>query len=197
MPAPVLLTLLQQLIPKQAGWQEAEWTAFLKPWQPLQAKRKTVLTAAGEVEKYLYLVVEGVQRAYFLDPNKEKEATIVFTYPPSFSGVIDSLLLQQPSRYYLETLTQSTLLTMRHTDLMQLMEQFPAISAWARQATALALSGVLERHQELIALSAEEKFRKLLARSPHLLQLIPHKYLASYLGLDATTFSKLLGTVRL
>jgi hypothetical protein len=37
----------------------------------------------------------------------------------------------------------------------------------------------------------------LLKRSPHVLRLIPHKYLASYLGIDATTFSKLLGTIRL
>ncbi len=86
---------------------------------------------------------------------------------------------------------------MKHHDLEQLMQQFPAISAWVRQATAQALSGVLERHQELITLSAKEKFRKLLARSPYLLQLIPHKYLASYLDLDATTFSKLLGSIRL
>ena len=50
---------------------------------------------------------------------------------------------------------------------------------------------------ELMSLSAAEKFSVLLSRSPQLLQLVPHKYLASYIGLDATTFSKLMGRVRL
>jgi len=56
---------------------------------------------------------------------------------------------------------------------------------------------VLERQVELLSFSAEEKFKTLLKRSPHVLQLIPHKYLASYLGIDASTFSKLLATVRI
>jgi hypothetical protein len=55
----------------------------------------------------------------------------------------------------------------------------------------------LARQAELQCFSAEEKFKTLLKRSPHLLQLIPHKYLASYVGIDPTTFSKLMGSVRL
>ena len=66
-----------------------------------------------------------------------------------------------------------------------------------RKATSFSLAGVLERQIELQCFSAEEKFRVLLHRSPHVLRLIPHKYLASYLGIDATTFSKLLGRVRI
>ena len=32
---------------------------------------------------------------------------------------------------------------------------------------------------------------------PHLLQLVPHKYLANYIGIDATNFSKLINSVRI
>ena len=55
---------------------------------------------------------------------------------------------------------------------------------------------VLERQIELQSLSAEDRFRTLLKRRGHVLDMIPHKYLASYLGMDATNFSKLLGTVK-
>jgi pyridoxine 5'-phosphate synthase PdxJ len=65
------------------------------------------------------------------------------------------------------------------------------------KATAFALKGALERHIELQCYTNEEKFKTLLKRSPHILNLVPHKYLASYLGMDATNFSKLLATVRL
>ena len=77
------------------------------------------------------------------------------------------------------------------------MQQYPAILQTILKATSLTLHGVLKRQVELQCFSAEEKYKTLFTRSPHLLQMIPHKYLASYLGIDASTFSKLLGTVKI
>jgi CRP-like cAMP-binding protein len=175
---------------------EEEWEALAACWQPVAHKRKTLLTAAGETERYVYFVQEGVQRAFCIADN-QREATLVFSYTGSFSGIIDSFFLQQPSRYYLETLTQSSLLRIGHADMQRLMQQYPLITSWVQRATMHTLAGVMERHIEMLTLNAEQKFRRLLERSPHVLQLIPHKYLASYLGLDPATFSKLLGGVRL
>ncbi|WP_291919972.1 Crp/Fnr family transcriptional regulator [Chitinophaga sp.] len=174
---------------------EREWEAFAEVWTPVQYKRKEVLTVAGEVEKYLYFVITGVQRIFSLDD--DKEATLLFSYTGSFSGVMDSFQLQRPSPWYLETLTQSELLRMNYADFNRLTLEFPLIERLVRIGTVGALSGVLERHRELLSFTAEQKFRKLLTRSPQVLQLIPHKYLASYLGLDPATFSKLLSTVKL
>lgn len=175
---------------------EEEMTKFLKIWQPYECKRKTILTAAGETEKYLYFVLEGLQRAFYVG-NEKQEATIVFTYAPSFSGIADSFLTQTPSKCFLETLTSSRFLRASFKQLDLLMSEYPAIQRMVLTLTSLALKGVLERQIELQCFSAEEKFKTLLKRSPHVLQIIPHKYLASYLGIDATTFSKLLGSVRL
>ena len=187
---------LLQFIKAVYPLKEEETEKFLGIWQPFECKRKTILTAAGETEKYLYFVLEGVQRAFYIG-NEKQEATIVFTYAPSFSGVADSFLTQTPSRYFLETLTSSRFLKASYKQLDQLMNEYPAIQRMVLQLTSFALKGVLERQIELQCFSAEEKFKTLLKRSPHVLQLIPHKYLASYLGIDATTFSKLLGSVRL
>jgi CRP-like cAMP-binding protein len=174
---------------------ENEWESFLEGWQTVSYKRKTILTATGETEKYLYFVVDGVQRGFYA--NGEKEVTIVFSYPYSFSGIIDSFLLQQPSKYFLETLTSSTLLRAPYRHIEKQMESCLGIERYVRKSLSFIVSGILERQIELSCFSAEEKFRTLLKRSPHILQMIPHKYLASYLGLDPTTFSKLMATVRI
>ena len=173
---------------------EDELTAFCSDWQPLTVKRKTILTAAGETERYLYFVNEGIQRAFYLGDDN-KEATIVFTYAPSFSGVADSFLTQTPSLYFLETITASSLLRISYEQVQQLQQKHPGIQQLIFKATAFALKGALQRHIELQCFSNEEKFKTLLKRSPHILNLIPHKYLASYLGMDATNFSKLMNTV--
>lgn len=174
---------------------DEEWESFAAIWQTVSYKRKTVLTAAGETERYLYFVLEGVQRAFYVDASNE--ATIVFTYPYSFSGIADSFLTQTPSKYFLETLTSSTLLRTSFQQVQILMDKYHNVERLIRLITSYALRGVLERQVEILNFTAEEKFKILLKRSPHVLQLIPHKYLASYMGMDATTFSKLLATVRI
>lgn len=190
------IDLLKQFLFAAYPLKDEEWEKMSQIWQPFECKRKTVLTTAGETERYLYFVLEGVQRGFYIG-NDKQEATIVFTYAPSFSGIADSFLTQTPSKFFLETLTASKFLRATYKLIEELMDQYPNIQRMILQLTAFALKGVLERQVEIQCFSAEEKFRTLLKRSPHVMQIIPHKYLASYLGIDATTFSKLLGSVRL
>lgn len=175
---------------------EADWLAFSAVWKPFSARRKEVITSAGETERYLYYVLEGVQRVYYYD-QQQREATLVFTYAPSFGGVLDSFLLQQPSRYYYETLSRSRFYRAPFSDLNHLSQQYPNIELVIRQGLSSTLSGIMERLTELQCFSSEEKFRSLLQRSPHILQLVSHKYLANYLGIDATNFSKHLNKIKI
>lgn len=190
------ITLLQQYVQQISPLPQEELERFTANWQPLTVKRKTILTAAGETERYLYFVLEGVQRAFYIG-DENKEATIVFTYPPSFSGVADSFLTQSPSLYFLETITASRFLRLPYDEVEAMRKSSPLIQQLLFKATAFALKGALQRHIELQCFSNEEKFRTLLKRSPHILNLVPHKYIASYLGMDATNFSKLLGSVKI
>ncbi len=175
---------------------EVEWERFSSAFKPFSCKRKEIITSSGEKEKYLYFVEEGIQRVFYLD-EENREATLVFTYPPSFGGVLDSLMLELPSKYDYESLTPSTFLRMHVNDLKLLMEEHRGIEIMVRKGITQATSGVLERLAELQCFSAEERFRNLLKRSPHILQLVPHKYLANYLGMDATNFSKLMNKVKI
>lgn len=190
------LQSLRQLVLRLYPLPEPEMEALLSIWAPFLAKRKELLTPTGETEKYLYFVEEGVQRVYFSGEDG-REATLVFMYSPSFAGVLDSFLLQQPSRYHFETLSPSRFLRTSYQQLSALMRQYPEIDRLIRSGLTVTFSGVLERLAELQCRSAEERFRILLKRSPQVLQLIPHKYLANYLGMDPTHFSKLMGTVRI
>jgi len=186
---------LRQLTFAFAPMDEQAWQAFLQPWTEVRFKRKELITRTGETEKYLYFVLDGVQRAFYA--GKDKEPTLVFSYAPSFSGVMDSFLTQQPSSFHLEAITATQCMRMHYNDFAAFRNAFPSVERWLARALTQVLAGTLERQVELLAFTAEEKFTALLSRSPHILNLIPHKYLASYIGVDPATFSKMLGTVRL
>ncbi|OJJ16872.1 cyclic nucleotide-binding protein [marine bacterium AO1-C] len=172
-----------------------EWQHFASIWEPYSVKRKEIITHKDQKENYIYFVLGGVQRIYFASENG-KEATLVFTYPNSFGGILDSFLLQKPSKYYYESLTTSHFLRAPHQNIKQAITNNSKLDDLFKQQTYLGLAGLLTRMVELQCFSAEEKFKKLLKRTPHILQLVPHKYLANYLGIDPTNFSKFLNNVK-
>lgn len=167
---------------------------FLSLWAPFRLGRKKVMTAQGQAERYVYYVLDGLQRAYYTD-DKGREHTVVFSYQGSFSGVADAFLLGIPSQYTMETLSNSRFLRASRTAVMEAAARHPEIHKLLLDATAEALRGAIFRQIELMSCSAEEKFRNLIQRSPHMLQRCPQKYLASYLGMDPATFSRLMASM--
>lgn len=169
--------------------------AFADYWVEVRVARKELLTREGETQRCLYFVAEGIQRSYYIRDGKE--FTIAFTYPPSFTGIPESFFTQQPSRYFLQCMTPGRLLRLSFEQYEALMDTYPPLERMSRKATELVLAGFAERYYELLALPMEERFLNFAKRSPHLFTMIPHKYLASYLGIDPTNFSKLLNRIRL
>jgi CRP-like cAMP-binding protein len=143
----------------------------------------------------MYYVQEGIQKAFCLEARKQH--IVAFTYPPSFSGVIDSFLSQSPSTYYLETITDSRFLRLSYDQHQQLLQQHRPIETLFRKATEAFLVGMMQRYHELMAFDIKTRFRTFAARSPHLLHMVSQKDLVAYLRIDATNFSKLLGSVRI
>lgn len=192
---PKQLVSLKEFLQKIHPISEDILEQYIVHWKECAESGKTLLTSAGKTERYMYFVVEGIQKSYYL--NEGKEHIIAFTYPPSFSGIPDSFLTQTPSKYYLETITESKFLRLPYKRHRGLMAKFRPIETLFRKTTEAILIGVLERHYELMAYTIEERFKAFMKRSPHLLNMIPHKDLASYLRIDPTNFSKLLSSVKL
>lgn len=149
----------------------------------------------GQTQRELYFVKDGVQMSCF--ETDKKIHVIAFTYPPNLCAIPESFALQQPSDYYLTCLTDSEMDYLTFGALQQLFDRSRQIERLFRIMTETILAGVLSRHMELHTTTIEERFRAFCRRSPHLLQLVPHKYIASYLGMDATNFSKLYNSVQI
>ena len=168
---------------------------YIKSWTEEKFTKKTIITEEGQVQKDIYFVIEGMQKSYFL--NDGKEHVMAFTYAPSFSGIPESFFTQTPSKYYLETITDTKVLKISYEKHMNLLREHRPIETLFRVATEKILFGLVQRHHELMAYNIETRFKTFLQRSPHLLNQIPHKDLASYLRIDASNFSKLLGKVKI
>lgn len=117
------LTLFHDFIQRIHPLKPAAWTDLAAACRPVAAKRKEILTEEHSTERYLYFVLEGVQRVYAIGDDG-RASTLVFTYAPSFGGVADSFLLQQPAQYRYETLTPSQFLRISFGQLDRLMVMY-------------------------------------------------------------------------
>lgn len=158
-------------------------------------KKGHVLLSPNEVQKELYFIKSGVQMSYF--ETEDKMHVMAFTYAPGICVVPDSFSIQAPSSFYLSCLTESQFESISYEHLQKLFDKSQAIERLFRRMTELVLAGVIKRHIELHALTMEERYKTFCKRSPHLLQMAPHKYIASYLGIDPTNFSKLFNQVKI
>lgn len=187
----MLAAMLRQIQPLD----EEAMTALLADWELVTFKRNDLITQAGQVQNDMLFIVEGLQRSYYIKDGKEH--VIAFTYPPSFSGIPESFFTRQPSKYFLQALSDGQMLQLPWERLEAICAAHSSVERLLRLATAHVLGGLVQRHYELLALTMEERFMAFMERSAHLINRVPHKYLASYLGMDATNFSKLLNSRRL
>ncbi len=157
-------------------------------------KKGDMITVPGQIQRELYFVNSGVQMSYFDADNKTH--VIAFTYPPNLCAIPESFSFQMPSKYFLTCLTDSDMAYITFDELQKLFDKSQQIERFFRRMTEAVLAGVLNRHIELHSMTIEQRFVTFCQRSPHLLQLVPHKYIASYLGINSTNFSKLYNSVK-
>ena len=168
---------------------------FFDLWTEAHYSKRSVLTQAGDIQRDTYFVLEGMQKSYYLKDGKQH--VIAFTYAPSLSGIPESFFMQAPSRYFLETISDTRLLKLNYEMHQAMMTKHRVLETLMRKMTELVLAGVIERHHELMAHDIETRFKNFVERSPHLLNMISQKDLASYLRIDPTNLSKLLHSIKI
>ena len=168
----------------------ADHAEFFEKWEEVSYKRYDFITCAGDIERYFYVVVEGVQCVYLIDRNGDKQV-IGFSFDGSFSGIYDAFMKAKASSYFLEALTPSKLLRINLPDFLSLFKQYPEFEHWGRVVHLDLLIGRVDREVELITTTAQERFSQFNDRCPEPLKNIPQKYLASYLNMTPETFSRL------
>lgn len=158
-------------------------------------KRNEDLIISGQVQKHLFFIRSGVQMCHF--ERSDKIHVIAFTYSPNLCAIPDSFSEQIPSKYCFTCVIESVVDCLSFEDLQLIYSQFPNIETLFRRINDKLLAGLLNLHIEFRSMSIEERFTAFCQRSPHILQKVPHKYIASYLGIDATNFSKLFNSIRI
>jgi CRP-like cAMP-binding protein len=168
---------------------ETDWQQFLPRLQQRTFHKKELILTAGHIENYVSFVDYGIIR--FFVREEEKEITFEIAFENSFATAYDSFLTRTPVRYDAEALTDTSMWSITWDDLQELYRTTTSGNLLGRLAAEELYIKKNKRQMSLLKDSAEQRYLSLLSDYPHLVQLIPGKYLASYIGITPQALSRI------
>lgn len=168
-----------------------DWFFFNSKLQRRQIKKKAIFLKINEIENHISFIESGVVRLFIPKEDPEKEITFGFSFKNQFISAYDSFLTQKPSAYQLQALTETTILSITYADLQEVYQKTQIGNLIGRLTAERLFLIKSKREQNLLNLSAEERYLKLFKERPELLQVIPLKYISSYIGVTAQALSRI------
>ena len=182
---------IKAYIDQIAAISKEDWIFFKSKLQRRTFPKKTAFLKINEVENYISFIESGVVRLYIPKENPDKEITFGFSFENQFISAYDSFLTQKPSLYQLQTLTKTSLLSITYTDLQEVYQQTQIGNLIGRLTAERLFLIKSKREQNLLNLSAEERYMNLFKERPELIKVIPLKYISSYIGVTAQALSRI------
>ena len=143
-----------------------------------------LITRAGEVENYLYYLSDGIVRFFYYNP------TVDILFSEQFCLSYTSFVKQEPSLLSIEVLKEVTAYKIGREHLNTLISDIHFLEIKVGILEHLLIEK-MQREAQLLLQSPEEIYRTLLEKDPKIIQNIPLKYIASYIGITPQALSRI------
>lgn len=184
------MTPILQNISKYVALTPEEQELFISKINVQHFKARTILLNAGEVCKHSYFVNSGLLRSFNINDHIV-EHVLSFACEGWWIGDMYSLLSQKPGNLFIEVLEDAEVVLLSKENQEQLYLAIPKLERFFRILTENSLVAHQERLMDNLSLSAEERFEKFCQKYPTLIQKVPQKQIASYIGVTPEFFSKM------
>lgn len=149
-----------------------------------------IFLKSGCIASEYYLLETGLVRAFVLNYNEDEITTGFFTdgeiviAPPS-------LFQRIPSQEVLQAVTDCIAWKIVFEDFQQLYHNLPGFREWGRLWFSQQLFSLKQRSLDMITETATNRYLKLIKEKPQVIQNVPLKQIATYLGVTDTSLSRI------
>jgi CRP-like cAMP-binding protein len=151
--------------------------------------KHTIIMNQGMPVERLFFLNEGIVRLFRRGTNTD--TTLDFVTGNRFVLTAIHVLSKQVSPCALETLTEVSVLYWELEDIITMKENTKSAHDIEKVSIEKLLQWNQDREIDIISLTPEERYLKLLSNQPTIIQHVPLKCIASYLGIHQDSLSRI------
>ncbi|QLG46897.1 Crp/Fnr family transcriptional regulator [Costertonia aggregata] len=168
---------------------ESEILAIAESFPIKTYETNTYLLKQGQIAKDAYLVIKGCIRKYSIADGEE--ITSDFFTEGYSAADFNSLSHQKPSDYFFCCTEKTTVAVLNAEKEAALYKKFPRFEAICRIEFEKMMGEKADALEKFMRKSPEEKYLDILEQRPGLINRVPQYQLASYLGVQPETLSRI------
>jgi len=168
----------------------AEQARFIQLLTPKTIKRKQFLLNAQQVARHVAFVTAGCLRAYTIDDNGFEH---VLQFAPADWWITDmySFISQHEGDLNIDAIEDTEVLLLSRQHQLQLFDEIPKFERFFRIITEKSMVSSRKRLIDNLSLTAQERYNTFCNYYPTLINTIPQKQIAAYIGVTPEFLSKM------
>lgn len=160
----------------------------------LHLKKNEYFTKEGEICNYFCYIESGIlQHAITVD---DEEKTTYLALRNTVTSSLNSFLFNKPSRKSIKAISDCKLWVVSQKTFKDLIENNLAFHQFYYNVIEKQICLIDDYRIDLLTLTPEERYKKLLQTEPKLLQEVPLHYLASFLGISSRHMSRIRKSIK-
>ncbi|MDI1323361.1 MAG: Crp/Fnr family transcriptional regulator [Algoriphagus sp.] len=155
----------------------------------VSVKKNQDLQPIGVTCRTIYFVQSGLARIYYYKDGNE--ITEYFAFENDIIVRAESLFTGKPSKKAIQAVEDTVFIGIPSAQLFELYDSFPDIERLFRKIIESTYVDTVNRIESIQFHTAEERYTQLLSENPSMIQRIPLKHIASYLGITQVSLSRI------
>ncbi|WP_298155191.1 Crp/Fnr family transcriptional regulator [Flavobacterium sp.] len=190
----IFLNALQQFIGENSLEVSAQLQAASAAFTVLSLKKNEFLVKEGGICPYFCFIESGIlQHAILISEN---EVTTYLALRHSFTTSLNSFLRREPSRKSVKAISDCRLYVVDLNAFKYLIQNNSAFHRAYYNLIEKQICLIDDYRIDLLTMTPEARYKKLLQTEPKLLQEVPLHYLSSFLGISDRHMSRIRKNIK-
>ncbi|MEM9077443.1 MAG: Crp/Fnr family transcriptional regulator [Bacteroidota bacterium] len=184
---------MKEIIQSHLVFSEESYNLLLNIATEREVRKNRLIFHPDKPTNKILFLKKGLLRGYKIIDGKEH--THHFYFADWFATDFHSFLTAEPSQIYIQTLEDAVFFEFQKKDLLNLYATSHQLEALGRLIAEKAFVATVEKLANMQLYNLAEKYEFLMKTNPGLIQRVPQKYIASYLGVSEQSLSRIKQSV--
>ena len=163
-------------------------------WQGIKFEKKeypknSFIVGEGQICDSIYLIVKGSVRCLIKHQGKDTTTWFAFENQPVMLPV--SYCLQEPTCEMIQALEDTSVWVLKRSDLQVASQSNFKINSVVSLLMEATMARMMMRASSLQSELAEERYDDLITHQPDVIQRVPLRHIATYIGVKVETLSRI------